>query len=127
MTVFDILKSIASKKGNREELLMLVRGKAVAYSPFLINRWLSFLNPTIAGLLNTYCNRGFPEQDEHLLTLYSLLPKSVLPSSMPHIKYVKRPKEEKEEEIDQKAIILAQNLEISQKEAKICWPLSEDG
>lgn len=118
MTLFDILRIIVSRKGNREELKLLVETKSIPYSPFMINRWLSFLNPTVAQYINTFCNkRSYDSPVEHLLEIYALLPQSSMPSSMPRLQYIKKIKGEDEKE-DPKVDLLSKSLEISKKEAK---------
>lgn len=107
MTIFDYLKDIlVTKKGN----LPLDQ-----YVPFLVNRWLSFVNPTfceaIGGSLN---NKTLIENKEmHYKTAIAVFPKM---KYCPKINYIKKVKE-KEQDTDTRISILAQNLEISVREA----------
>lgn len=106
MTIFDYIKDIAvTKKGN----LPLNE-----YVPFLVNRWLSFLNPTVCEFVNTILNNKILLEDKelHYKSLICAFPKM---KSLPKINYIKKVKEE-ERGIDPKLKILAQNLEISQRE-----------
>lgn len=107
MTIFDYLKDIiVTKRGD----LPLDQ-----YVPFLVNRWLSFINPTVCELINSKINnKVFLENKEaHYKALLTLWPQS---KYCPRIYYIKKVKE-KEQELDIKVKILAQNLEISQREA----------
>ena len=107
MTIFDYIKDIlVTKKGD----LPLDQ-----YVPFLVNRWLSFVNPTfceaISGNLN---NKTILENKEmHYRAAVAMFPKL---KYCPKINYIKKVKE-KEQDIDVRINILAQNLEISIREA----------
>ena len=107
MTIFDYLKDIlVTKKGN----LPLDQ-----YVPFLVNRWLSFINPTICETLNGWANNKtlIENKELHYKAMISIFPKI---THCPKINYIKKIKEE-EQDLDIKVKILAQNLEISQREA----------
>lgn len=107
MTIFDYIKDIAvTKKGN----LPLNE-----YVPFLVNRWISFMNPTTCEFVNHIANSKVLLEDKelHYKTLICTFPKL---KSLPKLNYIKKLKEDKPE-IDQKVKILAQNFEISEREA----------
>lgn len=106
MTIFDYLKDIiVTKQGNLP---------LDAYVPYLVNRWLSFINPTIGEMINlTFNNKTLLENKEmHYKTMLVTFPQL---KRCPKINYIKKIKE-KEQEND-KVKYLAQNLEISIREA----------
>lgn len=111
--LFDYIKDITTfKKGN----LPLEE-----YIPFLINRWLSFVTPQICSAINESVNSlGNIDKQLHYKLLLKLYPKS----KQPYIKYVKKVKEEKTKE-DERADMLASNMEISKREAKLLLELKE--
>lgn len=106
MTIFDYIKDITTyKKGN----LLLDN-----YIPFLISRWLSFISPQICLAINESINcLGNIDKNYHYKLLIKLYPKS----KIQFIKYIKKIKEQKTEEND-KISLVAQNLELSQREVK---------
>lgn len=105
MTPFDYLKDIfVTKKGN----LPLDN-----YIPFMINRWLSFINPAVAETLNQFNNQTLLENKEmHYKIMLTLFPKM---SYAPRIDYIKKVHEEIQEE-DKKIKLLADKYELSKKE-----------
>lgn len=107
MTIFDYIKDIVVTK--RGDLPM------DQYVPFLINRWLSFINPTVGETINGTLNTKtlIENKELHYKTAISLFPKM---RYCPKINYIKKVKE-KEQDIDARINILAQNLEISIREA----------
>lgn len=111
--LFDYVKDITYyKKGN-----LPLEG----YIPYLINRWLSFVNPSICSAINESVNSlGNIDKELHYKLLLKLYPKS----KVPFIKYIKKVKEEKSEE-DDKVSLLASNMEMSQREAKQLLELKE--
>ena len=107
MTIFDYLKDIlVTKKGT----LPLDQ-----YVPFLVNRWLSFINPTVSEAISLNLNtRTLLENKEmHYKTAIAFFPKM---KYCPKINYIKKVKE-KEQDEDIRVSVLAQNLEISKREA----------
>ena len=80
MTPFDYLKDIfVTKKGN----LPLDN-----YTPFMINRWLSFVNPAVAETINQFNNQTLLENKEmHYKMMLTLFPKM---SYAPRINYIKK-------------------------------------
>ena len=105
MTPFDYLKDIfVTKKGN----LPLDN-----YIPFMINRWLSFVNPAVAETINQFNNQTLLENKEmHYKMMLTLFPKM---SYAPRINYIKKAQEEIQEE-DKKIKLLADKYELSKKE-----------
>lgn len=112
--LFEYIKDITTyKKGN----LPLEE-----YIPFLINRWLSFISPQVCGAINESVNTlGNIDKNLHYKLLLKLYPKS---KQIPFIKYVKKIKEEKTKE-DDNINILASNMEMSRREAKLLLDLKE--
>ncbi len=106
MTIFDYLKDITvTKKGD----LPLDE-----YVPFLVNRWLSFINPTLCSAINQVNSKTLLEnKDLHYKTMISLFPRM---KYCPKINYIKKIKEDNTE-IDAKTKAIAQQYEISNKEA----------
>jgi hypothetical protein len=104
--LFEYIKDITTyKKGN----LPLEE-----YIPFLINRWLSFINSQTCSAINESVNTlGNISKDQHYKLLIRLYPKS----KIPYIKYVKKVKEEKTK-VDDKVTLLASNMEMSEREVK---------
>lgn len=92
------------------------------YIPFLINRWLSFVSPPACGAINESVNSlGNISKEHHYKLLLKLYPKS---KQIPFIKYVKKVKEEKTKE-DERVDMLASNMEMSKREAKLLLELTE--
>ena len=108
MTIFDYLKDIiVTKKGD-----LALDG----YVPFLVNRWLAFINPQICHAINQLNTKTLLEDKLlHYKLVLSLFPKM---KYVPRINYIKKVKEETTEE-DQRIKMLAENLEISKREAVI--------
>lgn len=107
MTPFDYLKDIfVTKKGD----LPLDE-----YYPYLINRWLSFINPAIAETINQFNKQSLLEDKQmHYKTMLCMFPKM---KYVPRISYIKKVQEEKQEE-DKTIKILAQKYELSEREIK---------
>jgi hypothetical protein len=114
VTIFDYIKDIiVTKRGN------LPLGE---YVPFLVNRWLSFINPTVCECINLNINsKVFLEDKElHYKMMISLFPKM---KYSPRIAYVKKLKEDKKE-LDSKVKYLSESLQISQREALLLMSCS---
>ena len=106
MTIFEYIKDITvTKRGN----LPLDQ-----YMPFLVNRWLSFINPTVCSNINQINSKTLLEDKEmHYKMMLSLFPKM---KYCPKINYIKKVKEDEKEQ-DVRIKIIAQNYEISEREA----------
>lgn len=111
--LFEYIKDITTyKKGNLP---------LEDYIPYLINRWLSFVTPQICGAINESVNSlGNISKEYHYKLLLKLYPKS----KVPFISYVKKVKEEKTKE-DERVDMLASNMEMSRREAKLLLELKE--
>lgn len=112
MTIFDYIKDIlVTKKGD----LPLDN-----YVPYLVSRWLSFLNPQVGQMINQLNTKTLLEDKSlHYKLMLSLFPKM---KYAPKINYIKKAKTE-DEETDKFSKILAQSLELSEREA--LWLLGE--
>ncbi len=85
-----------------------------SYVPFLINRWLSFINPFFNQFVNQFNSKILLENKElHYKIMVASFPKL---NRAPRIHYVKKSKEEQNEE-SKKVEFLAKGLEISKREA----------
>jgi hypothetical protein len=114
VTIFDYLKDIiVTKHGN----LTLE-----AYVPFLVNRWLSFIDPNACEYVNlTFNNKTLLENKElHYKAMVGAFPRA---KRCPRMNYIKKVKE-KEQEVDKKVKYLAQSLEISEREALLLFDKS---
>jgi hypothetical protein len=105
VTIFDYIKDIVvTKQGN----LSLDH-----YVPYLVNRWLSFINPTVCAGINQANSRVLLEDKElHYKTMISMFPKM---KYCPKINYIKKVKESKQEQ-DLKIKTLAEKFELSVRE-----------
>jgi hypothetical protein len=105
MTIFDYIKDILVTK--RGDLPM------EQYVPYIVTRWLSFINPTIAVTVNQLNKQILLENKEmHYKTMISLFPKM---KYAPRISYIKKVKEDKTEE-DSRIKLLASKYELSERE-----------
>ena len=107
MTIFDYIKDIiVTKRGDLP---------VDQYVPFLVNRWLSFINPTVCELINSSANSKIllENKEMHYKAMVAYFPKA---KYAPRINYIKKVKE-KEQDDDIRVKVLAQNLEISEREA----------
>jgi hypothetical protein len=113
VTIFDYIKDITTyKKGN-----LPLDG----YMPFIVNRWLSFIDPQVCSAINESVNNlGNITKDYHYKLLLKLYPKS----KVPFIKYVKKIKEEKTKE-DNKISLMAMSLQMSEREVKLLLEFKE--
>lgn len=111
--LFEYIKDITTyKKGN----LPLDE-----YIPFLINRWLSFVTPSICNAINESVNSlGNFNKEQHYKLLLKLYPKT----KIPFIQYIKKIKEDKNKENDN-IPILASTMEMSVRETKQLLELKE--
>lgn len=107
MTIFDYLKTIVVSKTLIQQL--------ETYVPYLITRWLSFINPSVCQILNSVNKQVLLEnKDLHYKVMLSLFPKI---SKMPRISYIKKVKFKEEQECP-KIKVLAQQLELSTREVQ---------
>jgi len=111
--LFDYLKDIfVTKKAN----LPLDE-----YSPFLINRWLSFSSHATCQAINETVNVTSTDKGIHYKLLVALFPKQ---KYQPKITYIKKIKKEETED-DNKQQMLANNMELSLREIKQMLELKE--
>jgi hypothetical protein len=108
VTIFDYIKDILVTKTGTLPL--------EGYVPFLVNRWLSFINPAVCELISLLNTQTLLENKEmHYKLAITCFPKQ---RYAPRINYIKKIKEQAEEQ-DPKIKILAQNFEISEREASL--------
>jgi hypothetical protein len=107
VTIFDYIKDITTtKKGT----LLLEQ-----YVPYLVTRWLSFINPTVTEAVNEFNKQVLIEDKElHYKILLTAFPKT---KSLPRITYIKKVKEEKEKE-NNIVKLLAEKYELGEREIK---------
>lgn len=107
-TIFDFLNSILFSKKN----IVVGEENKNNYTPFLINRWLSFYSKDICNVINQSVNKFTNlDRNEQYIFLKNMLPK--LPYKK--LEYIKKKKYEKNQ-VDHQIDLLAKNLEISKRE-----------
>jgi len=110
MTIFDFISSVLFTK--KKTCLNTVDEEG-EFSPYMLNRWCSMYSPstaTFSNILNKYL--GIFENKKDLYNLFvAVMPKV----SSKRISYIKKVKEEKKEE-NNDIEMLANNLELSQRE-----------
>ena len=110
MMFFDILKALLFTKKKEEKL---DTDSLQAFTPFMVNRWLSFYDRSKAVFVNETLNKfcSLFEDKESLYELYNnLIPRS----NFKKINYVKKLKEEKTE--DENITVIARNNMLSKRE-----------
>jgi hypothetical protein len=112
MNFFDLLrKLIFSRKTIAEDL---DHDSLQAFTPFMVNRWVSFYDRNQANFINETLNRFtgiFDDKNEHYKLYHYLLPSC----KYKKIEYIKK-KKEKEKEENASVEILARNEMISKRE-----------
>jgi hypothetical protein len=105
MTIFDYIKQIFVQKDEGVSL--------EHYNPYLINRWLSFINPTICNTINHFNSKMLLEDKAlHYKIMLASFPKV---KYVPKIEYIKKKKNELTE-LTELQKHFARSLEISVKE-----------
>jgi len=119
MTIFDFISSVLFTK---EKTCLNSVDEEGNFSPYMLNRWCSMYSKTTAtfsNLLNRYI--GIFEDKKDLYSLFvAVMPKV----SSKRISYIKKIKEEKKEE-NSDIGMLANNLELSEREIKQYIAFSE--
>jgi hypothetical protein len=88
LNIFDIIDSVAFSK--KKDIFNTPEAEK-EYQPFLVNRWLSMLDPAAARIVNDTVNRMshvFPTPQDQYNLLVNLLP--TYPKQ--RINYIKKPK-----------------------------------
>ena len=107
MTIFDFLEDILVHKSGNLPLDQ--------YLPFIVSRWLSFIDPTVAEFVNAANKQVLVENKEmHYKTMLAMFPKM---KRSPRLTYMKKAKEKKKEEND-KIALLASKYELSEREVE---------
>lgn len=111
-TIFDYINSVLFSK----KKLNTINEEESQFSLYMLNRWCSMYSTDIASIINESTNlygKSFStrqEQYEYALNIFPRVKRK-------KIDYIKKKKEEKSEESSDIPII-AQNMEISQREVK---------
>jgi hypothetical protein len=111
-TIFDYINSALFNK----KKLNTINEDESQFSLYMLNRWCSMYSPDIASVINESTNlygKAFSSRQEQYEYALSIFPKV----KRKKIEYIKKKKEEKSEELSDIPII-AQNMEISQREIK---------
>jgi hypothetical protein len=107
VTIFDYLTDIVVSKTGTLTLDQ--------YVPYMINKWLSFINPTVSQHINIFNNKELLENKEmHYKIMISFFPKM---QRLPKLEYIKKIKNV-EIEKDPRKSILAEQMELSIKEVE---------
>ncbi len=116
-TIFDFLQDIiVKKKGN----LLDDADNEAQFSPYMIQRWLSFYDNETLKILNLTANRLYPtfEQKKDWYKFYlMLIPKSRF-RRLPYIKKTKEKETEEKKEHKEVIDFLAKNHKLSKREIK---------
>jgi D-alanyl-lipoteichoic acid acyltransferase DltB (MBOAT superfamily) len=109
VTIFDYLKDIVVDKTGSLSLDQ--------YSPFIINRWISFINPSLCEAIRMIDQKTLLENKEmHYKAMISFFPKMKF---VPKINYCKKVKElTKNLEENSLIKIAAEKLELSTREVQ---------
>jgi len=108
MNIFDYLSDIQTVKSCSLPL--------EGYSPYMLNRWMSFYTSNLCTEINNHCNTYSANIDklQHYILLSAITPKSKYSKRITYIKKT----QEKEDKNSKNIEILARNAEISQREYK---------
>lgn len=113
MMFFDILRALLFSKKKEDRL---DNDSLQAFTPYMVNRWLSFYDRSKVVFVNETLNKfcSLFEDKESLYDLYNnLIPRS----SFKKINYIKKIKEEKAE--DENIVVIAKNNMLSKREVLI--------
>ena len=113
MTIFDYLKQIFIEKNSNVSL--------DHYVPYMVNRWLSFINPTVCETINQFNSKILLEnKDLHYKTMLAAFPKL---KTIPKIVYEKKQSiNPTDSEININKSI-AQAMELSEREIESLFNL----
>ncbi len=106
MSPFSFLKNILVTKESPEQY--------DSYIPYLLNRWFSFINPSVAENINAFNKQLFLEnKDIHFKILATIFPKT---KKVPNVYYLKKEKETQSNPDSKNIELLAKKHELSIKE-----------
>jgi hypothetical protein len=117
MNFFDLLGSLFffKKSASHEEL---DHDSLQSFTPYMVNRWLSFVDKSKAKFVNETFNKFtniFDDKSDSYKFYYYLTPRS----KFTKINYIKKTKEDKEKSDTTDCVnLIASNGEISQREVK---------
>ena len=123
MNFFDILRSLLFFRRKSSSYEELDHDSLQSFTPYMINRWLSFSDKSKAIFVNETFNRFtslFDNKSDSYKFYYYLTPQS----SYKKIEYVKKKKEEKEKEDVNIKLFAANNL-LSTRELTMYLALQE--
>lgn len=111
MTIFDLIRILFFKLKSTEDI---TDESLQCFSPFMINRWLTFYDKDQAVLVNETFNKFgaiFNEKDKTFKFYQNLIPRL----KFKKISYIKKVKAKKEDEIEHLQLV-ATNKNISKRE-----------
>lgn len=114
MNIFDQLKDIIVYKKN---ILAEDTDSEKDFTPYMVQRWLSFYSLDFANILNYSSNmlwKSFQEKSEWYNFFLAIIPKS----KFKNIKYIKKNKEKNEKTENQVIDYLAESTQLSRREIK---------
>jgi hypothetical protein len=110
MTFFDILRTLLFVKKTAEDLCS---EGLQQFSPFMVNRWVSFYDKSKSIFINETFNKFaslFEDKNEMYKLYFNLIPQS----KFKKINYIKKKKESQEEDI--RVSVIAKNNMLSKRE-----------
>lgn len=119
-TIFDYVGAILHTK-DRSKFSTI--DDEQSFQPFMVNRWISMYSPEMATVVNTTTNKyaSLFKSKQDLFNFYvSVYPKL----KNKRIAYIKKPKEVKSGEKDESVPLIAQSMEISQREVEMYKEMS---
>jgi hypothetical protein len=111
-TIFNYIDSVLFTKQKLNKL----NEEETQFNLYMLNRWCSMYSPDMAQIINETTNRYkeiFSLKQDQYNYLFNILPRV----KKKRINYIKKVKSEEEKE-DENILIIANNLEISQREIK---------
>ena len=122
MNFFETLNSLFYKKRDKQPDVDIET--ASAFSPYMTNRWWSFYDKDSALFTNNVLNRlssVFDDRSEQFKLYYNL----ITPRKFKRINYVKKNKEDKDTEDQEKKAMFARNNMLSVREVNMYVDLLE--
>lgn len=116
MNFFDILRILFFKKSNSADIINC--DDLQSFTPYMINRWLSFYDNQRAIFVNETLNKfsGLYDEKSESFKFYS----NLIPSlRFKKINYIKKNKDKTTDKEDNKSAIIAHNNLISSREVEM--------
>jgi hypothetical protein len=114
MTIFDVIRNLFFKSKLKEDLNIDTLN---VFQPYMINRWLSFYGKKQAVFTNDTLNK-YSNLFEDKLAAYKFYEQFIPKCSYKQISYVKKKKADKESLDSEFIPLIANSLNISQREVK---------